>query len=200
MWTTEILKILFGKKGNHKLSCLTGVFWEYIKDCEKNKKNWLWGYGRYDRVIMYSLKQILEYMLGMSVIQVFPCWQEHPAHSAQSSFYNLQQTSEKIFLSLKKLKKLCLWCGIWNMLSKQQEPFIIHQKGHTDNETRFFAVAKYFFPMLLQNKKHQDGGWGEALLQPRGLECPRQGQCPEMHSCLRAPFFPPLQGCSSAKH
>lgn len=122
-----------------------------------------------ERMIMYSLKQILEYMLGMSVIQVFPCWQEHPAHSAQSSFYNLQQTSGKIFLSLKKPKKLCLWRGIWNMLSKQQELFIIHQKGHTDNETRFLAIAKYFFPMPLQNKKWWV--WGSLAAYPGSGVC-----------------------------
>lgn len=153
-----------------------------------------------ERMIMYSLKQILEHMLGRSVVQVFPCWQEHLAHSGQSSYYNLQQTSGKTFLSLKKPKNLCLWRGIWNTLSKQQELFIIHQKGHTDNETRFLAVAKYFFPMLLQNKKYQGGGRGEALLQLRSLVCPRQEQCPELHSCLGAPFVPTLQGCSSTKH
>lgn len=73
----------------------------------------------------------------------------------------------------------------------------MHQKGHTDNETRLFAVAKYFFPMLLQTKKCQGGGRGEALLQPRGLLCPRQEQCPELDSCLGAPLVPPLQGCCS---
>lgn len=59
------------------------------------------------------------------------------------------------------------------MLSKQHELFIIHQKGHADNDTRLLTVAKYFFPMLLKNEKYRDDRQREDLLRHRGPVCPR---------------------------
>lgn len=41
-------------------------------------------------MVMHSLKQNLEYMLGMSAVQVFPNWQEHPVsmlHKDHSIIY-----------------------------------------------------------------------------------------------------------------
>lgn len=44
-----------------------------------------------ERMIMHSLKQNPEYMLGMSVVQVFPGWQEDPVftlHKDHSIIYS----------------------------------------------------------------------------------------------------------------
>lgn len=71
------------------MSCLTGMLQGGTKDCERIK-DLMMVPCRCDGTIMRSLKQNPEHVLGMSIAQAFPNWQEHPVsilHKVQCIVY-----------------------------------------------------------------------------------------------------------------